>query len=98
MSATDLTRTTVWVDGLVQGVGFRWWVQRRAQELGLSGSAENLADGRVQVDAQGSSDAVAALVSELTHKPGPARRPGHVTHFLVERKAPDPRLRGFGIG
>ena len=45
-------RLTAWVRGRVQGVGFRWWVRARALELGLVGSATNLDDGRVQVDAE----------------------------------------------
>jgi len=42
-------RLTAWVEGRVQGVGFRWWVRARALERGLAGVAENLVDGRVQV-------------------------------------------------
>ncbi|MFV0451041.1 MAG: acylphosphatase [Propioniciclava sp.] len=93
----DLTRTTVWVDGIVQGVGFRWWVQRRADALGLVGSAVNLSDGRVQVDAQGTPGQVGALVAELTGK-ATSHRPGHVASFLVQRRRPDPSWRSFGVG
>ncbi|WP_232237456.1 MULTISPECIES: acylphosphatase [Actinoalloteichus] len=50
---TDEVRLTAWVAGRVQGVGFRWWTRCRALELGLSGYAENLPDGRVAVVAQG---------------------------------------------
>ena len=46
-------RLTAWVEGRVQGVGFRWWTRARALELGLTGVAENLADGRVKVVAEG---------------------------------------------
>jgi len=47
-------RLTAWVRGRVQGVGFRWWTRATALELGgLSGYASNLADGRVQVVAEG---------------------------------------------
>ncbi len=46
-------RLTAWVEGRVQGVGFRWWVRSRALALGLAGQAENLADGRVKVIAEG---------------------------------------------
>ncbi len=46
-------RLTAWVTGRVQGVGFRWWVRSNALELGLAGFAENLADGRVKVVAEG---------------------------------------------
>jgi acylphosphatase len=41
------------VRGDVQGVGFRWAVQRQARQLGLTGYAENLPDGSVRVEAEG---------------------------------------------
>jgi acylphosphatase len=50
----DNVRLTAWVRGQVQGVGFRWWTRSRALEIGLRGYAGNLADGRVQVVAEGS--------------------------------------------
>jgi acylphosphatase len=49
----DEIRLTAWVHGRVQGVGFRWWTRRQALELGLRGYASNLADGRVEVVAEG---------------------------------------------
>lgn len=47
--------------GRVQGVGFRYFVQQRAAELGLRGYARNLDDGRVEVYAIG----LPAQLSEL---------------------------------
>jgi acylphosphatase len=41
------------IRGEVQGVGFRWAVQRQAGQLGLTGYAENLPDGSVRVEAEG---------------------------------------------
>ncbi|MBI3679777.1 MAG: acylphosphatase [Acidobacteria bacterium] len=41
------------VRGRVQGVGYRYFVQRHASELGLRGYARNLEDGRVEVYAIG---------------------------------------------
>ncbi len=38
--------------GRVQGVGFRWFLRRKAEELGIKGYAENLLDGTVEVVAQ----------------------------------------------
>ena len=49
---TGASRATLFVAGRVQGVGFRWWTRSRALELGLSGYAKNLADGRVEVDGE----------------------------------------------
>ena len=45
----------IWVvSGRVQGVGFRYFVQKEATRLALSGYAKNLADGSVEVLAIGS--------------------------------------------
>ena len=76
-------RLTAWVRGRVQGVGFRWWVRARALELGLVGSATNLDDGRVQVDAEGPRSACERLL-ELLSGPSTDGRPG-VVAGVVER-------------
>ncbi len=62
---SDQVRLTASVHGRVQGVGFRWWVRSRALELGLVGWATNLADGRVEVVAEGTRWACERLVDLL---------------------------------
>ncbi|MBI2685354.1 MAG: acylphosphatase [Acidobacteria bacterium] len=57
------------VRGLVQGVGFRRFVEREAVELSLAGWARNLADGRVEVLAQGPVSALDALQGRLWQGP-----------------------------
>jgi acylphosphatase len=49
------------VSGMVQGVGYRWFVARHARSLGLSGYARNLPDGRVEVVVQGPEGALPDL-------------------------------------
>ena len=62
------------VAGVVQGVGFRWFVARHARALGLTGFARNLADGRVEVVVAGADDAaIAALEERLRAGPAHAR-------------------------
>jgi acylphosphatase len=61
------------VSGRVQGVGFRWFVLRRAQELDLVGWVSNLPDGRVEVAAQGTRTAIEALEAAITRGPRIAR-------------------------
>ena len=53
------------VGGRVQGVFYRATAARRAHDLGLSGYARNLADGRVEVLACGEDAAVSAFVNWL---------------------------------
>jgi len=79
----EQARLTAWVRGRVQGVGFRWWVRSRALGLGLAGSATNLDDGRVQVDAEGPREACERLLEMLSGPPTNGR-PGFVTG-VVER-------------
>jgi acylphosphatase len=61
------------VDGVVQGVGFRWFVHRHAARLRMRGWAQNLADGRVEVVAEGSDEALTELESLLRQGPSHAR-------------------------
>jgi len=53
------------VSGKVQGVYFRAWVYDQAASLGLVGWVRNLADGQVEVLAQGPAEALAALKQRL---------------------------------
>jgi acylphosphatase len=59
--------------GLVQGVGFRWFVHRHAARLRLRGWAQNLPDGRVEVVAEGSDEAIAELETLLRRGPSHAQ-------------------------
>jgi acylphosphatase len=86
----DLVRVTAWVRGRVQGVGFRWWTRARALELGLTGWALNLEDGRVEVVAEGPRVGCEALVAAL----GAGGTPGRVD--LVTSRWSDARgVEGF---
>jgi acylphosphatase len=67
------------VAGRVQGVFFRASTARRALELGLTGHARNLADGRVEVIASGDPVSLAALRAWL-HEGPPAARVDSVEH------------------
>lgn len=90
-----MERAVIRVDGYVQGVGFRWWTMDLARELGLVGRAENLPDGRVEVIAQASTQALGVLIRALIEQPTRRGRPGRVTDHAIEWAAPDPSLRGF---
>ena len=53
------------VQGRVQGVGFRWFVQQEASGLGLHGWVRNTADGDVEVLAAGTDDQIQKLYASL---------------------------------
>jgi acylphosphatase len=84
-------RLTAWVAGRVQGVGFRWWVRANALELGLTGLAENLVDGRVKIVAEGHIADLTALLERLE---GP-RTPGRVAQVTHRWDAARGGLAGF---
>ncbi len=72
-------------------MGFRWWTRARALELGLTGTATNLADGRVEVVAEGSPVACERLLAALRS----GATPGSVTHVGTRWSEPKGGLTGF---
>jgi acylphosphatase len=61
------------VRGRVQGVGFRWFVEREAHMLGIKGWVRNNSDGSVEVLAMGTRDQLLGLRSRLQQGPRAAR-------------------------
>ena len=57
------------VSGRVQGVGYRYYVLREAERLGVAGFARNLPDGRVEVVAEGSEEVLGELETRLRSGP-----------------------------
>lgn len=65
------------VRGRVQGVGFRWFVVRNAQALGVRGSVRNRPDGTVEAILRGErSEDVEALIDRIREGPSTARVEG----------------------
>lgn len=69
----DVRRLDATVVGVVQGVGFRWFVAERARELGLAGWVANQADGSVRCVAEGSEDRLGRLLAALRAGPAAAQ-------------------------
>lgn len=85
---------TARVTGRVQGVGFRWWVQRQAQALGLVGWVMNGDDDRsVELVAEGEDEALADLERRLHDGPTAAR----VEAVEVQRGPASGEYDRFGI-
>jgi acylphosphatase len=57
------------VSGRVQGVGFRFFVERTASRLGVSGFVRNRFDGRVEVHVMGSAEQIDAIREALRQGP-----------------------------
>ena len=77
------------VKGRVQGVGFRWFVQREASELGLRGWVRNTEDGHVEVVASGEVADLAELRDSLRKGPRGSRVDNLIEHYLDDKEAED---------
>jgi acylphosphatase len=81
------------VQGLVQGVGFRYFVYRHASNLGLAGWVRNLYNSEVELEVEGDRSLVEELIKEL--KVGP--RSAHVKDLKIEWQDFKSRYQGFEI-
>ncbi len=58
-----------YVEGRVQGVGFRYFVKNNANQLNVAGYAKNLPDTRVEFVLQGEQAAITSLLQIINHGP-----------------------------
>ncbi len=65
----DLTRAEIVIKGLVQGVGFRYYIYRSAVNLGLKGFTENLFSGEVLTVVEGKKPLVEELYKKIVVGP-----------------------------
>ncbi|MBX2993020.1 MAG: acylphosphatase [Bacteroidetes bacterium] len=79
-------RVHIVVEGLVQGVGFRWFVHRKAQSLGIRGWVHNLYDGNVEIEAEADRSPLEEFIKEI--KVGP--RSARVTNLKIYWKDVNP--------
>jgi len=93
MPENDNSRAHVFVSGRVQGVSFRWYTQRQAQELDLTGWVRNLWDGRVEAIFEGDKKAVKDAVAWCHHGPPSA----HVEDIEINYETPQGEFKGFRI-
>jgi acylphosphatase len=81
------------ITGRVHGVGFRWFTHDTAAREGVHGWVRNLADGSVEVVAEGDVTSVDRLEAAIRRGPGSARVEG----VQVEEQPPSGRSAGFEI-
>ncbi|HKW19051.1 MAG TPA: acylphosphatase [Terriglobales bacterium] len=81
------------VRGRVQGVGFRWFVEREARALGVAGWVRNRADGTVEVLAMGTREQLSNLHSRLRQGP----RASRVDEVEISETQPVEGLNSFRI-
>lgn len=85
-------RVRALISGRVQHVGFRYWACEHAERLGLTGTVENLDDGRVEVVIQGPPECVNEMKSKLRQGPSMAI----VNQVIFYRERVDNEETNFG--
>ncbi len=86
-------RVRVRVFGVVQGVGFRFFTKRIADELGIEGYVMNLDDGSVEIVAEGEEKVINKFLEYVSRGP-----PGAVVEDMkVEYEEPKGEFKGFRI-
>jgi acylphosphatase len=88
-----MSRLRIRVSGVVQGVGFRYYVVRCARQLNLSGWVRNRPDGSVEVEAVGDAGPLNGFVEDLRVGPPGA----HISGLAVDRFEDDLGYEGFEI-
>ncbi|HHY87415.1 MAG TPA: acylphosphatase [Chloroflexi bacterium] len=93
MNDTNQVHLHAFVEGRVQGVSFRFFVLRRAQEYQLNGWVRNTPNNEVEVRAEGPQDRVHQLLKDLWKGPPAA----FVTNVRTEWNEPTGKFNGFKI-
>ncbi len=89
----EIVRVRVLAGGRVQGVAYRFYAEKYAGLLGITGWVRNLPDGRVEVLAEGSAESVGTFLDRLREGPSLAR----VETFDVRREPPKGEFRDFRV-
>jgi acylphosphatase len=92
-AARPTSAADILIEGRVQGVGYRNFVQRKAAQLGLAGYVMNLKDGNVRVRVEGAREAIEGFARDLTKGPPLAR----VESVAVTWRPPTGRFTAFAI-
>ena len=89
----NLKRAKIICNGLVQGVGFRYFVVRNAQRIGLKGYTQNLFTGEVLTVVEGDEGLIHELLKVL--KVGPSH--AHVKSCAVEWNDYNGEFQNFDV-
>jgi acylphosphatase len=90
---SDLVRVRVFASGRVQGVAYRFFVEKYANALGITGWVRNLPDGRVEVLAEGAGEDIEGFLDRLREGPRLARLDG----LDVRRERATGEFSGFRV-
>lgn len=88
----EIHHETAFFSGRVQGVGFRYQTLQVAREFEVAGFVTNLADGRVQLEAEGRSGDVADFLAAVEE-----RMAGYIRKVERSGQRREPVFSGFAI-
>lgn len=66
---TKVARAHVFIEGRVQGIGYRYWIRKTAQSFGLAGWVRNLVDGRVEAVFEGPKGDIENMIEKCRKGP-----------------------------
>jgi acylphosphatase len=89
-----MKRVVVTARGRVQGVGYRYFVTDCAQQAGVTGYVRNMADGSVQVIAEGSEESLTNFIRDINAETDPVIS---VEQIDIEWCVPTGEYNGFRI-
>ncbi|MCK4384621.1 MAG: acylphosphatase [candidate division Zixibacteria bacterium] len=81
------------ISGLVQGVGYRWFVTRKANEYNLKGYVRNLYTDEVEVEVEGNK----GVIQEFTKELRIGARSAHVTDIKIQWGNYQGKYKNFDI-
>ena len=93
MTEHELARFHAMIDGRVQGVGFRYFVQENASALGIRGWVRNRYDGQVEVIAEGEKQILENLIEQLHRGP----RGSYVTQVDINWETASREFNSFEV-
>ena len=89
----ELVSAHLLISGTVQGVGFRWFVLRKANEYNLKGYVRNLYTDEVEVEVEGNKGLIQEFVKELRIGP----RSAQVTDMKIQWKDYQGKYENFDV-
>lgn len=87
-----LVRRRIYFSGEVQGVGFRYRCMNHANDLGVTGFAQNLLDGRVRAEFQSDEAHIQALITRMEREPWV-----QIEHMEVTERPVEIGEKGFQV-
>jgi acylphosphatase len=89
----ELISAHLLISGMVQGVGYRWFVMRKANEYNLKGYVRNLYTDDVEVEVEGDKGSVSEFIKELRIGP----RSAHITDIKIQWGNYQGKYKNFDI-